>query len=113
MAASSGQGSRGFDPTVPNEGRMYDFYLGGKDNFAADREVAQQALQMAPDLRILVRESRRFLARAVRAIAETGIRQFIDIGCGLPTQGSVHEVAQSITPDARIVYVDKDPVVRV
>lgn len=104
---------RGFDPTVPNEGRMYDFYLGGKDNFAADREAARQALEVASDLRILVREGRKFLTRAVRFLAESGIRQFIDIGTGLPTQGNVHEVAQAVAPDARIVYVDNDPVVRV
>lgn len=92
---------------------MYDFYLGGKDNFAADREAALQALTIAPGLPLLVREARRFLGHAVRFLAESGIRQFVDIGTGLPTQGNVHEVAQAVAPDARIVYVDNDPVVRV
>jgi S-adenosyl methyltransferase len=113
MAASPTKDPDAFDPTVPNEGRMYDFYLGGKDNFAADREAALQALEVAPDLRELVREARRFLARAVRFLAEAGIRQFIDIGTGLPTQGNVHEIAQAVAPDARVVYVDNDPIVRV
>ena len=113
MTASPGPDSRGFDPTVPNEGRMYDFFLGGKDNFAADRQAAEQALELAPDLRILARENRRFLSRAVRFLAASGVRQFIDIGTGLPTRGNVHEIAQSVAPEARVVYVDNDPVVRV
>jgi O-methyltransferase involved in polyketide biosynthesis len=107
----SGARSPGFDPKMPNEARMIDYMLGGKDNFAADREAADRALALAPELPLMVRESRRFLDRAVRFLVESGIRQFVDIGCGLPTQGSVHEVAHATAPDARVVYVDNDPLV--
>jgi trans-aconitate methyltransferase len=100
-----------FDPSVPNVARMYDYYLGGKDNYAADREAAEQALSVAPELRVGAREIRRFIHRVVRYLVDAGIRQFIDIGCGLPTQGNVHEIAHAAAPDARVVYVDNDPVV--
>jgi hypothetical protein len=100
-----------FDPSVPNEGRMYDYYLGGKDNYAADREAARAALQLAPELRAIAWENRAFLARVVRYLTGTaGIRQFIDIGPGLPTRGNVHQVAQQAAPDSRVVYIDNDPV---
>lgn len=96
----------------PNVARMYDYYLGGKDNFAVDREAAEEALAAAPEIRPLARANRAFLGRAVRYLAEdAGIRQFIDIGTGLPTQGSVHETAFDVAPDARVMYVDKDPMV--
>jgi SAM-dependent methyltransferase len=101
----------GFDPTTPNVARMYDYYLGGKNNFAVDREAAEKALELAPELRVGAREVRKFLTRAVRFLVDAGVRQFIDIGCGLPTQGNVHEIAQAGAPDARVVYVDIDPVV--
>lgn len=101
----------GFDPTIPNEARMIDYFVGGKDNFAADREAARHALDIAPELPLMCREGRRFLERAIRLLADAGIRQFVDIGCGLPTQGNVHEVAQAAVPDARTAYVDNDPVV--
>jgi SAM-dependent methyltransferase len=104
-------GSLGFDPTVPNWARLYDFWLGGKDNFAADREAARAALEIAPELVMICQEGRRFLNRVVRFLAAAGIRQFIDIGCGLPTQGNVHEIARDAAPGSRIVYVDNDPVV--
>jgi SAM-dependent methyltransferase len=104
-------GSLGFDPTVPNWARLYDFWLGGKDNFAADREAARAALKIAPELVMICREGRRFLNRAVRFLTDAGIRQFVDIGCGLPTQGNVHEIALEAAPDSRVVYVDNDPVV--
>ena len=100
-----------FDPTVPNVARMYDYYLGGKDNFASDREAAERALGVAPELRTGAREVRRFVHRVVRHLVRAGIRQFIDVGCGLPTQGNVHEVAQAAAPDVRVAYVDNDPVV--
>ncbi|WP_433175022.1 SAM-dependent methyltransferase [Actinoallomurus sp. CA-150999] len=103
--------SSGFDPTMPNEARMLDYMLGGKDNFAADRAAADRALALAPELPMMARESRKFLNRAVRFLVAAGIRQFVDIGCGLPTQGPVHEVAQAAAPDARVVYVDNDPLV--
>jgi hypothetical protein len=92
---------------------MYDYYLGGKDNFAVDREAAEQVLSAAPEVRVLASENRAFLGRAVRYLtAEAGIRQFIDVGTGLPTQGNVHEVAQEVDPAARVVYIDNDPIVR-
>ncbi len=90
---------------------MYDYFLGGKDHYQVDREAAEQALAAAPEIRALARENRAFLQRAVRFLAaEAGIRQFIDLGTGLPTKGNVHEVAQQAVPDARVVYVDYDPV---
>jgi len=91
---------------------MYDYFLGGKDNFAIDRETAEIALQSMPWARVGARENRMFLARAVRYLAgEAGIRQFLDIGTGLPTASNVHEVAQKIAPESRVVYADNDPIV--
>ncbi|GAA3092883.1 SAM-dependent methyltransferase [Streptosporangium carneum] len=111
MASSRPQRPR-LDTTTPNMGRVADYFLGGKDNFAVDREAAEAALAITPELPALWREGRRFLGRAVRFLAqEAGIRQFVDIGCGLPTQGNVHEIAHSVAPDARVVYVDNDPMV--
>ncbi|GAA1806970.1 SAM-dependent methyltransferase [Actinomadura chokoriensis] len=99
------------DPTTPNVPRMYDYLLGGKDNYAADREAVEEVVRHAPDTPFLARENRAFLRRAVRFLAESGIRQFIDIGSGLPTQGNVHEIAHEIDPSAHVVYVDIEPVV--
>jgi hypothetical protein len=100
------------DTSKPHPARVYDYFLGGKDNFAADREVARKALEVAPSMRIAVRENRAFLGRAVRyLVAEAGITQFLDMGSGLPGVGNVHEVAQAIEPGARVVYVDNDPIV--
>jgi hypothetical protein len=91
---------------------MYDYYLGGKDNFEADRVAAEKVLALVPGLRRAAVENRRFLRRVVRFLAgEAGIDQFLDIGVGLPTQGAVHEVAHEVNPEARIVYADYDPVV--
>jgi SAM-dependent methyltransferase len=109
--ATRHHGRSDFDPHTPNVARMYDYYLGGKDNFAADREAAEKALTFAPELRAGAAEVRKFLTRAVRYVAGKGIRQFLDLGCGLPTQGNVHEIAQSVAPDARVVYVDNDAAV--
>jgi len=101
-----------FDPTVPNVARIYDFLLDGKDNYAADRDAAQRLLDAVPDAARAARDNRRFLGRAVRFLAgEAGIRQFLDIGTGLPTRGNVHEIAQAVSPRARVVYADNDPVV--
>ena len=98
--------------TRPHPARMYDYYLGGKNHFAADREAAERALHGMPSGRIAARENRKFLGRAVRYLAgQAGIRQFLDLGSGLPTTDNVHEVAQRITPDAHVVYVDNDPMV--
>jgi S-adenosyl methyltransferase len=105
------KGPAGLDPTIPNAARMYDYYLGGKDNFAADRQAAGQVLAVAPEIAPLSRANRAFLGRAVEFLAKAGIRQFIDIGTGLPTQRSVHEVARETHPGAAVVYVDNDPVV--
>jgi hypothetical protein len=100
------------DTDVANPARVYDYLLGGKDNFAADREVAAATLKIAPDATERVRENRLFLQRAVRMLAaEAGIRQFLDIGAGLPTQGNVHEAAQRAASGTRVVYVDNDPIV--
>jgi hypothetical protein len=97
---------------VPNPARIYDYFLGGKDNFPADREVAEQILAIAPVARDVVEDNREFLRRAVEVlVAEAGIHQFIDLGSGLPTQGNVHEIAQAAAPEARVVYVDNDPMV--
>jgi len=101
-----------FDTSVPHIARVYDYWLGGKDNFAADRELGEQTLQAYPNLVFSVRANRAFLARTVRFLAgEAGIRQFLDIGTGIPTANNTHEVAQRIAPESRIVYVDNDPVV--
>jgi hypothetical protein len=97
---------------VPNPARIYDYLLGGKDNFPADREVADQVLAIAPVARDVVEDNRAFLRRVVRHLAgEAGVRQFIDLGSGLPTQGNVHEIAQEVAPDARVLYVDNDAMV--
>jgi len=96
----------------PHPARVYDYLLGGKDNFAADRAAAEAGLRANPNSRIPPRENRAFLGRAVRYLAgEAGISQFLDIGTGIPTSPNVHEVAQQIEPRARIVYVDNDPIV--
>jgi hypothetical protein len=101
-----------FDSSVPHIARVYDYWLGGKDNFAADRELGERTLQAYPNLVFSVRANRAFLARAVRFLAaEMGIRQFLDIGTGIPTANNTHEVAQRAAPEARIVYVDNDPIV--
>ncbi|HEV3068163.1 MAG TPA: SAM-dependent methyltransferase [Streptosporangiaceae bacterium] len=108
----AGSNPAGLDVTTPNIARMYDYMLDGKDNFAADRDAADQLIAMMPQLPLVARANRAFLRRAVRILAtEYGIRQFIDIGTGLPTMGNVHEVARQAAPDTRVVYVDNDPVV--
>ena len=109
-------GTRGTPPdlnvTKPNVARMYDYYLGGKDNFEADRVAAEKVLALVPGLRRAALENRRYLRRVVRFLAaEAGVSQFLDIGVGLPTQGAVHEVAREVSPRVRVVYVDYDPVV--
>ena len=101
-----------FDTQHAHSARVYNYWLGGKDNFAADREAAEQAIAANPGIVTDVRANREFLARVVRFLAcECGIRQFLDIGTGLPTVSNTHEVAQAAAPDARIVYVDNDPIV--
>src|ERR1700722_9305967 len=101
-----------FDTSVPHIARVYDYWLGGKDNFAADRELGERTLAAYPNLVFSVRANRAFLARAVRFLAaEAGIRQFLDIGTGIPTANNTHQVAQRVAAESRIVYVDNDPIV--
>ncbi len=101
-----------FDTSVAHIARVYDYWLGGKDNFEADRRAGEDALAAYPDLVSSVRANRAFLARGVRFLAaEAGIRQFLDIGTGIPSANNTHEVAQNIAPDSRVVYVDNDPIV--
>lgn len=99
------------DVSTPNVARMWDYYLGGRDNFAADREAADHVLQLVPQLKLAALAHRAFLTRVVEHLAAAGIDQFIDLGSGLPTQGNVHEVARKTRPDARVVYADYDEVV--
>ena len=100
-----------FGTSKAHPARVYDCLLGGKDNFAADREAAQKLLEFLPGARTMARENRAFLGRVVRyLVAEAGIRQFLDIGTGLPSVNNVHEVAQSIAPECRVVYADNDPI---
>jgi hypothetical protein len=98
------------DVSVPSVARIYDYLLGGAHNFAVDREVAMQVERAMPDARSVARVSRAFLVRCVRFMVEQGIRQFLDIGSGIPTVGNVHEIAQGVVPECRVVYVDKDPI---
>jgi hypothetical protein len=101
----------GVDTSTPSIARVYDYFLGGKDNFACDRAVAEQLRTIAPEVEAMARQNRAFLGRVVRFLAEQGIRQFVDIGTGLPTNDNVHQVAQSVAPEAKVVYVDNDPIV--
>ncbi|MET9256312.1 SAM-dependent methyltransferase [Streptomyces sp. NPDC048182] len=106
--------SREIDANVPTAARMYDYYLGGKDNYAADRAAVAELDKVVPSTRRLALNNRRFLQRVVRTLVEDyGIRQFLDHGSGLPTQDNVHQVAQRVAPDTRVVYVDNDPMVLV
>jgi hypothetical protein len=100
----------GLDTSVPNVARMYDYLLGGKDNFAADRRLAEQIMATVPTSAWSARQQRAFVIRAVRYCARRGIAQFLDIGSGLPTMENVHEVARRVVPDAAVVYVDNDGV---
>ena len=102
----------GVDVTRPNVARIYDYLLGGKDNFAVDRDAAEQLIEATPNIMAIVRDNRAFIGRAVRYLAsEAGIRQFLDIGTGIPSASNTHEVAQSVASQVRVVYVDNDPIV--
>jgi hypothetical protein len=101
-----------FDTSVANQARIYDYLLGGKDNYAADREAVDAVIKIAPEMGFTARANRAFLGRAVRYLAgQAGIRQFLDIGTGIPTAGNTHHVAQAVAPESRVVYVDYDPIV--
>lgn len=102
-------GTDGIDATRPSPARMYDYFLGGGNNFEIDRRMAEQVISVSRETVAVARSNRRFLTEAVRHVAGQGIRQFLDVGSGLPTQQNVHEVAQTVHPDARTMYVDSDP----
>jgi SAM-dependent methyltransferase len=99
------------DTSVPHPARMYDYFLGGHDNYEVDRYAAEQVIAVVPEVRAMARENRAFLGRAVRHLAEQGVRQFLDIGTGIPGPGNTGDVARAVIPDARVVYVDNDPIV--
>jgi len=99
------------DTSRPHPARMYDWFLGGKDNYPVDEQMAQQLLALQPRGRDMARVNRAFMHRATRWLAENGVRQFLDIGTGIPTEPNLHQVAQGIAPDARVVYCDNDPIV--
>jgi O-methyltransferase involved in polyketide biosynthesis len=105
-------GGTGIDSTVPHSARIWNYWLGGKDNYAIDRLAGDQTIAVLPEIVDIARASRGFLARVVRYLAaDAGIRQFLDIGTGLPTANNTHEVAQRVAPESRVVYVDNDPLV--
>ncbi|MEU4833505.1 SAM-dependent methyltransferase [Streptosporangium sp. NPDC023615] len=105
------QAPRGVDPLIPNAARMYDYFIGGKDNFQADRDLAEMVLSVLPETRDGALENRRLIGRVVEYLIGRGVTQFLDLGSGLPAQQNVHEVAHRLAPDARVVYVDHDTVV--
>ncbi len=112
MAVQRGSGPVEIDSSVAHPARVYNAWLGGKDNYVADQDAARLAVEANPDILPAVRANRAFLGRAVRHLAgEVGIRQFLDIGTGIPTAGNTHEVAQRTAPQCRVVYVDNDPIV--
>ncbi|MFI9006610.1 SAM-dependent methyltransferase [Actinosynnema sp. NPDC053489] len=98
------------DLTRPSAARVYDYYLGGAHNFAVDREMAEQAIRMWPDVPLIMQANRAFLRRAVQFCVSRGVTQFLDLGSGIPTVGNVHEVAREADPESRVVYVDNDPI---
>lgn len=100
-----------FDTSTPNIARVYNYWLGGKHNYAADRAEADRLIEVYPGLPCLARQSRLFVARAVEWLAQRGVKQFLDLGCGLPTGENTHEIADAVHPDCRVVYVDADPIV--
>ncbi|MFE7571590.1 SAM-dependent methyltransferase [Streptomyces sp. NPDC057539] len=112
MNAEQAPVTRRIDTGTPHSARVWNYWLGGKDNYEVDRELGARLEEMFPQIIDIARASRRFQARAVRYLAEeAGIRQFLDLGTGLPTANSTHEVAQEVAPEARIVYIDNDPIV--
>lgn len=107
------QAPPGVDITIPSPARMYDYYLGGKDNYEVDRKAAEAIREKMPELEDAAWANRGFLQRSVRWLAEHGVRQFLDIGAGLPTMNNTHDAAQAVAPDAKVVYVDNDPIVQI
>ncbi|GAA2593002.1 SAM-dependent methyltransferase [Winogradskya consettensis] len=114
MTSDSETAPPGVNPNVPHSARIYDYWLGGKDNFAADRQVGDAMLQAIPGLRAMAAENRKFVHRAARdLVTGEGLRQFLDIGTGIPTRPNLHEIAQRLAPETRVIYVDNDPIVLV
>ncbi|MEU2616175.1 SAM-dependent methyltransferase [Micromonospora sp. NPDC007271] len=114
MADQHQPASAEIDASVPHSARIYDYWLGGKDNFAADRAVAEALATAIPTIRAMAAENRHFVHRVARyLVGQAGVRQFLDIGTGIPTRPNLHEVAQQIAPETRVVYVDNDPIVLV
>lgn len=110
--ADSGVKPLTIDTSKPHPARMYDYFLGGKDNYEVDQEAAEQFIKAAPEVRLAVRANRLFMHRAVRhVVAEGGIRQIVDVGTGLPTEPNVHQIARAVAPETRVAYVDNDPIV--
>jgi hypothetical protein len=99
------------DTSKPHPARMYDWYLGGKDNYPVDEEMGRQMLALDPRVPVMARVNRAFMHRATRWLSEHGVRQFLDVGTGIPTEPNLHQIAQGIAPDARVVYCDNDPIV--
>ncbi|MGY2006239.1 SAM-dependent methyltransferase [Nocardia gipuzkoensis] len=99
------------DPSVPSSARIYDYVLGGKDHYQADRDAAEKVVAAFPTVRVAARQNRLFMHRAVNALTALGVTQFLDIGTGIPTEPNLHQVAQAPRPEARVVYVDNDPIV--
>ncbi len=111
---TDGTAGTAIDTTVPHSARIWNYWLGGKDNYAVDRQAGEQTIAVLPEIVDIARASRQFLARVVRYLAaDAGIRQFLDIGTGLPTVNNTHQVAQQVAPESRVVYVDNDPLVLV
>ncbi len=101
----------GIDVSIPHPARIYDFFLGGKDNFEPDRAAAEAAIAGFPDAPFVARQNREFMRRATSVMVKAGIRQFVDVGSGLPTADNLHQIARRVAPDSRVVYVDNDPIV--
>lgn len=107
----SGQGPLNLDTSRPHPARTYDWFLGGKDNYPVDEELGRKMIALEPRSPVLARVNRAFMHRATRWLAENGVRQFLDIGTGIPTEPNLHQIAQRVAPDARVVYCDNDPIV--
>ncbi|MFF3611166.1 SAM-dependent methyltransferase [Streptomyces sp. NPDC002580] len=107
----TGQTPHEIDTSKPHPARMYDWYLGGKDNYPVDEEMGRQMLALDPRVPVMARVNRAFMHRATRWLAQNGVRQFLDIGTGIPTEPNLHQIAQAVAPDARVVYCDNDPIV--
>ncbi|GAA2262838.1 hypothetical protein GCM10010145_42390 [Streptomyces ruber] len=107
----TGQGPLNLDTSRPHPARTYDWYLGGKDNYPVDEELGRKIMALEPRAKVLAQVNRAFMHRATRWLAENGVRQFLDIGTGIPTEPNLHQIAQRVVPDARVVYCDNDPIV--